>query len=48
LTTQKRKYLRLQTRICSGFHLPMSSLLARIGRVHRTMKAVPPKATDLR
>ena len=48
LTTQKRKYPRLQTRICWGFHLPMSTHLARIGRMHRTMKAAPPKTTDLR
>src|SRR6516164_11826040 len=48
LTTQKRKYSRLQMRICRGFHLPMSTHLARTGRVHRTMKPAPPKTTDLR
>ena len=48
LTTQKRKYPRLQMRICWGFHLPMSTHLARIGVVHRTMKPAPPKTTDLR
>ena len=48
LTIQKRKYARLQMRICWGFHRPMSTHLATIGRVHRTMKAAPPKTTDLR
>ena len=48
LTIQKRKYSRLQMRICRGFHLPMSIHLARIGRVHRTMNPAPPKTTDLR
>ena len=35
LTIQKRTYARLQTRICWGFHRPMSTHLARIGRMHR-------------
>ena len=48
LTSQKRKYFRLQMRICWGFHLPMSTHLARIGSVHRTMKPALPKTTDLR
>ena len=48
LTIQKRTYARLQMRICWGFHRPMSTHLATIGRVHRTTKATPPKTTDLR
>ena len=48
LTTQKRKYSRLQTRICWGFHRPMSTHLARIGSVHKMMKPAPLKTTDLR
>ena len=35
-------------RICRGFHRPISTHLARIGTVHKTMKPAPPNATDLR
>ena len=48
LTIQKRTYARLQMRICRGFHRPMSTHFARIGRLHRTRKPAPPNRTDRR
>ena len=48
LTIQKRTYARLQTRICCGFHRPMSTHFARIGRAPKTRKAAPPNRTDRR
>ena len=35
-------------RICRGFHRPMSTHFARIGRMHSTTKAAPPNRTDRR
>ena len=48
LTSQKRKYARLQTRICRGFQRPISSHFARIGSGDRKTKHAPPTTTDRR
>jgi hypothetical protein len=48
LTTQKRKYAMLQTRISWGFHRPTSTHLSRIGRVLRPTNIALPNATDRR
>ena len=45
LTSQKRKYLRLQTRICWGLQLPMSIHFTKIGSMHMPRNTAPLDAT---